>query len=358
MWGDYTDLVGAGDVDGDGHVDVLGRAADGTMWLHRGDGKGGFGSRSQVPGSWSKYVTVTGVGDFDQDGDSDLFARSADSGLGYVFPSDGDGTYGHPFGPVSRIAKVGTLIGAAQLTGDRTPDLVARTGGSLLVFRNSGTVETGAPIATGMDLSKADLVLNAGDWDRDGFGDVINRNKDTGALFLRRGDGTGHFAAPVRIAEGFKGVALLAAVGDMTGDGWPDLMGQPSGGDIRIYPGAGLKGLNPSYVAHSRIVAGRQVPVGRWDADGAPDSLFRNGSKLTLYPGNGPGGLTSAKSLGIDLAPYDWVIGISDAQLTGHPDLVVREKATGDLWLLPGTPTGFGTRRYLAGGMGGYDLAG
>ena len=358
VWGDYTGLVGAGDADGDGHADLLGRAADGTMWLHPGDGRGGFGSKKQVPGSWGRYVTITGIGDFDQDGDSDLFARSADARTGSVLPSDGDGTYGHPLGSVSRIAKVGTLIGAAQLAGDGSPDLVARKGGNLLVYRNSGTTETRAPIATGMDLSKSDLVLNAGDWDRDGFGDVINRNKDTGALFLRRGDGTGHFAAPVRIAQGFKGVALLAAVGDMTGDGWPDLMGQPSGGDIRIYPGAGLKGLSPSYVAHSRIVAGRQVPVGRWDADGAPDSLFRNGNGLTLYPGNGPGGLTSAKSLRIDLAPYDWVIGISDAQGAGHPDLVVRSRATGDLWLLPGTPTGFGARRYLAGGMKAYDLAG
>ena len=358
VWGDYTDLVGAGDVDGDGHADLLGRAANGTLWLHPGDGDGGFGAKVQVPGSWSKYVTLTGIGDFDRDGDADLFARSAGSKQGYVVPSNGDGTYGHPFGPVSRIANVGTLVGAAQLTGDGTPDLVGRNGGNLVVYPNSGTVETERPIATGMDLSKSDLVLNAGDWDRDGFGDVINRNKETGALFLRRGDGTGHFAAPVRIGQGFKGVALLAAVGDMTGDGWPDLMGQPSGGSIRIYPGAGLKGLRPSYEAHSRITAGRQVPVGRWDGDGAPDSLFRVGNKLTLFPGNGPGGLTSPKPLGVDLAPYDWVIGVSDVQLHGHADLVVREKATGDLWLLPGTATGFGARRYLASGTGGYDLAG
>ncbi|GAA1131906.1 FG-GAP-like repeat-containing protein [Nocardioides aquiterrae] len=355
-WGGYAALVGAGDLTGDGRPDVLGRKADGTVWLHPGARKG-FGKKTQV-GTWDRWSTVTGLGDFDGDGDPDLFARDAKSKAGYVLPSNGDGTFGHPLGPIARVTGVGALVGAAQLLGDGTPDLVTRSGAGLTVFPNNGTTEVGAPIATGMDLSKSNLVLNAGDWDRDGFGDVINRNATTGALFLRRGDGTGHFATPVKIAANFKGVGLLAAVGDMTGDGYPDLMGQPAGGAIRIYPGAGTKGLLPSYVAHGRIDAGRQVPVGRWNGDGAPDSLFRKGDKLTLYPGNGPGGLTTAKPLGLSLAPYDWVIGISDVQLTGHADVVVREKATGDLWLLQGTANGFTTRRYLAGGMGVYDLAG
>jgi len=153
-------------------------------------------------------------------------------------------------------------------------------------------------------------------------------------------------------------VGLLAAVGDMTGDGYPDLMGQPAGGAIRIYPGNGLQGLKTSYVAHGRIDAGTQVPVGRWDTDGSPDSLFRKGSKLTLFPGNGPGGLTDPRSLSLDLTPYDWVIGVSDVNLTGHPDLVVRARKTGYLWLIPGTTDGFGQRRFLGEGLGAYDLAG
>jgi hypothetical protein len=355
-WGGYTALVGAGDVDHDGRADLIGRDADGAVWLHRGIGSG-FAKRTQI-GTWDRWAAVTGIGDFDGDGDDDLFARDAQSKAGFVLPSNGDGTYGHPLGPIARTVPVGSLVGTAQVTGDGTPDLVTRTGAVVTVFPNNGTTELGAPIATGMDLSKSNLVLNAGDWDRDGFGDVINRNAKTGALFLRRGDGKGGFAKPVKIAADFKGVGLLAAVGDMTGDGYPDLMGQPAGGSIRIYPGAGLNGLGASYVAHSRIDAGRQVPVGRWNGDGAPDSLFRKGNRLTLFPGNGPGGLTSGKPLGLDLSPYDWVVGISDVQLTGHADVVVREKATGDLWLLQGTATGFKTRRYLGGGMGVYDLAG
>jgi hypothetical protein len=85
---------------------------------------------------------------------------------------------------------------------------------------------------------------------------------------------------------------------------------------------------------------------------------MRRGGTLTLYRGNGPGGLSSPSRLPVDLSPYDWVIGVSDLQLTGHPDLIVREKGTGRIYALPGTETGFGARIYLGGGLGGYDLAG
>ena len=119
----------------------------------------------------------------------------------------------------------------------------------------------------------------------------------------------------MKLAAGFNGVALLAAVGDMTGDGWPDLMGQPRGSSMRIYPGRGLSGLKASYVAHSAISAGRQVPVGRWNADGAPDSLFRSGSTLSLYPGNGPGGLVGGQRLSVDVSAYDWIVGVRGSRV-------------------------------------------
>ena len=77
-----------------------------------------------------------------------------------------------------------------------------------------------------------------------------------------------------------------------------------------------------------------------------------------MFPGNGPGGLTGSKALGLDLTPYDWVIGVSDVNLTGHPDLLVREKATGYLWLYRATSQGFQARRFMGEGMGAYDLAG
>ena len=51
------------------------------------------------------------------------------------------------------------------------------------------------------------------------------------------------------------------------------------------------------------------------------------------------------------------MIGISDLQVTGHPDLIVRQKGSGRLYALPGTGSGLKAPVYLGSGFGGYDLA-
>ncbi|WP_148614033.1 N-acetylmuramoyl-L-alanine amidase [Nocardioides rubriscoriae] len=251
----------------------------------------------------------------------------------------------------------------SNLAGVDQPDLVVRRAsdgqGFVIPLRKTATgYARGVPRPMDLDLSTQDRIFNAGDWDRDGTSDLITRRASNGTLYFRPGLGNGRFGPAVELARDFGKVGLLAAVGDMTGDGWPDLMGQPAGGDMRIYPGRGTKGLGASYVAFSALKASQQIPVGLWDGDGAPDSMFRTGSKLTLYPGNGPGGLTGGRVLSLDLSPYDQVIGVSDMDLTGHPDLLARVRATGKLVVIPGTATGFGTPVVVGGGYQYFDLFG
>ena len=218
--------------------------------------------------------------------------------------------------------------------------------------------KAGKAIAMNRDLSYAGRILNVGDWDRDGFADLVTRRKSDGRLFLYQGLGNGHLG-PVRpLGTGFKSVGLLTATGDMTGDGYPDLMGQPKGGSMMIYPGRGLQGLGTPYVAYSSVTGVKQIGVGLWDGDGAPDNLVQTrGGALMLYRGNGPGGITGTSSLGLDLSPYDWVVGISDADATGgHPDLVVRAKSNGILYLIEATATGFKAPAVLGSGMKAYNM--
>jgi hypothetical protein len=248
------------------------------------------------------------------------------------------------------------------VAGVATPAVVARdrATGQAFLLRSTSRGTLAGVTATGAYPRAANLLVNAGDWNGDGLGDVITRSGHTGLLFLYRGTRTGKLAAPVTMSgTSFAGVRLLAAVGDMTGDGRPDLLGQPSGGSMRIYPGNGATGLRASYVAHSAITGVQQLGVGLWTSDGAPDSVVRrsNGT-LVLYPGNGPGGLTGGQVIGSVGTTNDWAVVVGDVTGDGRSDLVVRDRRSGDLRLRRGTSTGFGPRHLFAANRGRYDLAG
>jgi hypothetical protein len=275
----------------------------------------------------------------------------------------------------AKLPEIRRLAGQAQrgwtgrglesnLVAGPLPDLIVRRASDGQGFvvpiqtTTEGSYKAGKPIATGRSLAMANRIMNAGDWDRNGYGDVMFRHKTNGTLYLYLGAADGHFRGPVRIAPGFGNVRLLAAVGDMTGDGWPDLMGQPAGGDMRIYPGLGAQGMRTSFVAYSGIDASKQIPVGLWDGDGAPDTLFRKNGAMAVYRGNGPGGLTGSKALSLNSKAYDWAVGISDVQLTGHSDLVFRARSSKQLYLVEATATGFGAPQLLGSGFGGFDMAG
>jgi hypothetical protein len=157
----------------------------------------------------------------------------------------------------------------------------------------------------------------------------------------------------------FGRIRLLTAVGDMTGDGRPDLLGQALGGSMRIYPGNGRYGFTRSYVAHSAVPGVSQLGVGLWTGDGAPDTIVRGSNGvLALYPGNGPGGLTGA--IGIDRVTrtYDWLIAVGDLTGDGRFDLIGRSARTGTLYTVPGVRGGIGTRSTFKTSMGRFDLAG
>jgi hypothetical protein len=273
----------------------------------------------------------------------------------------------------ARIPQIRTLAARYQrswtarlrdtdLAGGSAPDLVVRDRATrrAYVIRTGGAGHPVSLTRTDVSFPHADLVLNAGDWDGDGHGDVITRSARSGRLFLFRGNGTGHFAAPRLLSRAsFARVRMLSAVGDYTGDGRPDLLGQRVGWSMRVYPGRGLPGLRHSYVAHAPVSGSQQLGVGLWTGDGAPDSVVRrsNGA-LTLYPGNGPGGLTGGSRVGSIGPSYDWVLAVGDLTGDGRTDVVARGRASGRLYYFAGTSTGFGGRHALARGMGRFDLAG
>lgn len=350
------DLITAGDVDGDRKVDLLARDRSGVLWVYPGKGNGGFPKRRALGAGWQSYDAIT-AGDFTKDGLADLVVRAAGTKKGYVRQNLGRGIFGPVVGPYTQLRRVGRVAGATNVVGDATPDLLTVTGRNVQVFPHNAGTDLGAPVVTNLDLSSANLVLNAGDWNRDGRGDVIYRDT-SGTLYLTLGNGAGSFSGRYSLGGGWGSATTITAPGDMNGDGRMDLVATFSG-TTHFYPGNGSTGVGAYSTIYAGIAGQTGITAGAWDAGTTPDVLVRNGNALQLYPGNGPSGLSAPRTLGVNLAAYDWVIGVGSLTVTGHPDLVVRGRTNGALYAIQGNADGsLAAPRLLGSGFGGYDLAG
>ncbi len=311
----YQQLVGAGDVTGDGRPDLWGRDGSGRLWLHSGLGGGRFADRVQVTTAYDDVEWLVGGVDYTGDSVADLLVRRGNGSL-LVLPARGDGTLGRAVGPVADADGLTGVSGAGQLTGNAAPDLLAaRADGALVVLPNRGTFDLGAPIDTRQSFTRGDLVLNAGDFDGDGDGDVILRRK-IGSLWLYRGRGTGRLADPLWIGgkRPFGKVTGLQVVADVTGDDRNDVVGRIDG-ETMVWPGDGA----------AKLQERKPIEV-------------------------------AATTSGASASAYDWRIATSDLRRHGRADLVVRDR-DGYLFRLDGTKDGYAAPRYL-GEAGGYDLAG
>jgi len=101
-WNSMREITSVGDLDHDGHADLLAiRSSDNCMYLYGGRGNGTVKPGVKMSCNWSGYDQVAAVGDFNGDGHADWVSRRKSDGALYLYKGDGAGGY-------SSRAQIGT----------------------------------------------------------------------------------------------------------------------------------------------------------------------------------------------------------------------------------------------------------
>ena len=309
-------LLGAGDWNGDGKVDIA--VANGD-WLavHLGNGDGTFGSVTQA---------TTGVGpnslvlaDFDQDGVLDVAtsnqdARSNDpSGNSVsVLRGSGDGTFQSHVD--YRAGAPPKSLASADLDGDGWLDLlVVESDETLSVMSGTGNGAFALPVSYDAGIYPTALAL--GDLNDDGTPDAVvsNASADWVMLLFGNGDGTFGRAVPLALPARAADVSLL----DLDGDAKLDVAFCDAAGSVGILYGDG----------HGNFVAARTYPASGTpmsvrgadlDGDGMNDLVVATGSSVSVRLGSGNGELGNAT----DYSVAGSYLTLVDFNRDGHLDVV------------------------------------
>ncbi|MFJ4778159.1 FG-GAP repeat domain-containing protein [Streptomyces sp. NPDC088762] len=318
-WGIYDQLVGAGDVDGDGLGDVLTRTLSGELWFHKGAGSATapLKARVKVGTGWNAYNVITGSDDGDGDGLSDLLARDRD-GVEYWFKSLGGGRFAAPayFGSGYEFNKfivgAGTtsLYGKGQNLGTEADNDLAKynalaNGDYRMppVWAGKETPGSRNAYATGLNSRNhatyvqnigSDLYVHGervsttwnytvtvgpGDLTGDGKGDLLSRDSG-GTLWLHPGDGAlvTKFGTRIKVGTGWNGYDALVGAGDYSGDGRPDLLARDTSGRLFLFKGTGT--ATAPFAAREQVGSGfdqydKLFVPGDIDGDSKGDLLCR-----------------------------------------------------------------------------------
>ncbi|MEU6283201.1 VCBS repeat-containing protein [Streptomyces sp. NPDC047028] len=245
-----TNLTQVGDLTGDGVPDLIAvESSTGDLYRYNGPGFVGDAGRTKIGNGWNSMSDLVGVGDLTGDGVSDILAVDASDGNLYRYsgPNYNGGTkvqIGTHWDSMTNITPVG------DLTGDGVPDIIAVEKSTGKLYRYSGpNYSGGSRVEIGSGWNVYSTIVGVGDITGDGTADIIAVDATDGNLYRYSGPNY-NGGTRTLIGNAWNTMTDLVGVGDLTGDGVPDLLGvEKSTGKLYRYSG-------PSFTGGSRVEIG------------------------------------------------------------------------------------------------------
>jgi len=321
--------IAVGDLNGDGRPDLaVCNAGSNLVSVLLALAGGGFGSATSYLATGAplgqQCLNSIAIGDLNGDGVQDLAVGNCESNVTVL-----SGLAGGGFAPYVEYDTLGESFGVSirDMDGDGHQDLVV--GSEYIgvgVFRGlpGGTLDTRADYATGMAGPLGGLAI--ADLNGDGRLDIVTGNvsftAQDGSVTTLLGLPGGTFG--MRTDYKTSGGVLSVAVGDLNGDGKPDIVASDGAGPgITVVPSKASGGfLAPGYYPTGSFHPG--LAVSDLTGDSRPDVAVPNASTFpsaSVLAGQ-PGGTLDA---GISYGPVrsGRAIAVADMNGDGLKDLVV-----------------------------------
>jgi hypothetical protein len=325
--GPQTWGVAVGDFNNDGVADVVtAGVGDGLLSVLIGNGNGTFKPRTTLAAPVGSDPSTVVVADFNRDGKQDLAVVNGFGGTETlsIFLGNGDGTFQSEVTYNAGLDPKGLAVG--DFNGDGFADLVAvdaqNNSINVMLGNGDGTFQPYVAYPVG-NLPYSGVL---GDFDQDGNLDVAVNNSDDGTVGVLFGNGDGTFNPQVTFAVGIAPRTL--AVGDFNGDGFVDLAVTNYGSNtVTVLLGASDKSGNFTVQTPALAVGTNPagIAVADFNGDGFADLVVTNSgaNSASILLGKGDGTFQAQVAFTGNIGNSPYAVAVGDFNGDGLLDLAI-----------------------------------